>query len=135
MLTKKIYEGDNMSDNNNIKGIIDVTMEKMRTLVDADVIIGKPIVCGNFTMIPVSKVAFGMGTGGSDLPSKNQSPVFAGGGGAGVNITPVAFVVVNGDNIKMMPISSEITAVERAIAQAPETIEKLIELFSRDKKD
>ncbi len=116
---------------NKLKGIIDITMERLKALVDADIIIGKPIVCGDFTMIPVSRVAFGMGTGGSDIPAKASAPVFAAGGGAGVNITPVAFVVIKGEEIKMMPISSEISAVERAISQAPEVIGKVKDILSK----
>ena len=57
---------------NNIKGIMDTTMDKLRAMVDADTIIGTPITVGNITLLPVSKVAFGLATGGSDFPSKNQ---------------------------------------------------------------
>ena len=55
---------------NNLKGIMDVSMEKLRALVDADTVIGTPIVLGEVTLIPVSKVAFGLATGGSDFPNK-----------------------------------------------------------------
>lgn len=116
---------------NNLKALMDVTMEKLRAMVDADVITGTPIEVGNVTLIPVSRVSFGLASGGSDLPSKNQSQLFGGGGGAGVSVVPIAFMVVNGDNVKMMPIYNEITAVERAITMAPEIIEKAKELFPK----
>ena len=119
---------------NSIKSIMDTTMEKLRAIVDADTIIGTPIVTGNVTMIPVSKVSFGMATGGSDFQSKNgNSPLFGGGGGAGVSINPIAFIVISGDNVKMLPINNESTAVDKAIALAPELIEKVKKLFSKPK--
>lgn len=115
---------------NNLKGIMDVSMEKLRAMVDADTVIGTPIVLGEVTLIPVSKVAFGLATGGSDFPSKTQQAIFGGASGAGVTISPVGFVSVCGDNVRMLPLSSENTIVDRAIAAAPELIDKVKEVFT-----
>ncbi len=118
-----------------IKGILDTTMEKLRGMVDAEVITGNPIEVGNITLIPVSRVSFGLATGGSDFPSKTGAELFGGGGGAGVTVAPVAFIVISGDNVKMMPIYNELTTVEKAISMTPEIIEKAKELFSKKEKD
>lgn len=118
-----------MSDTN-IKAIIDVTMDKLRALVDADVVTGTPIEVGNLTLIPVSRVSFGMASGGSDFPSK-KGELFGGGGGAGVTVVPIAFMVVNGESVKMLPIYNEVSSLEKAITMAPEIIEKAKELFSK----
>ncbi len=118
-----------MSDNN-IKSIMDVTMDKLRAMVDADVITGTPIEVGNITLVPVSRVSFGLATGGSDFPSKNGQ-LFGGGGGAGVTVVPIAFMVICGDNVKMLPVYNEVSSVEKAITMAPEIIEKAKELFSK----
>ena len=118
-----------MSDNN-IKSIIDVTMDRLRALVDADIVTGSPIEVGGLTLIPVSRVSFGMASGGSDFPSKSGQ-LFGGGGGAGVTVVPIAFMVVNGDNVKMLPVYNEVTSLEKAITMAPEIIEKAKELFSK----
>lgn len=115
---------------NNIKAIMDVTMDKLRAMVDADVITGTPIEVGNITLIPVSRVSFGLATGGSDFPSKNGQ-LFGGGGGAGVTVVPIAFMAISGDNVKMLPVYNEVTSVEKAISMAPEIIEKAKELFSK----
>lgn len=120
---------------NSIKNIMDVTMDKLRAMVDANTIIGDPIVVGDITLIPVSKVSFGVATGGSDFPSKTQSGLFGGGGGAGVTVSPVAFIAVSGGNAKMMPVYNELSSTEKAIAMAPEVLEKAKELFSKDKKE
>lgn len=120
---------------NSIKGIMDITMDKLRAMVDANTIIGDPIVVGDITLIPVSKVSFGVATGGSDFPSKTQSGLFGGGGGAGVTLSPVAFIAINGQSVKMMPVYNEMTSVDKAISMAPEVLEKAKEIFSKDKKD
>lgn len=119
---------------NNIKGIMDTTMDKLHSMVDANTIIGTPLTVGDITLIPVSKVSFGLATGGSDFPSKNQSELFGGGGGAGVSITPVAFIAVNGENVHMMPIYNELGTIDKAINMAPELVDKVKSLFSKDKK-
>lgn len=115
----------------NIKGIMDVTLEKLRTMVDANVITGEPIVVGDITLIPVSKVSFGLATGGSDFPSKTGAELFGGGGGAGVTVSPIAFIVISGDNVKMLPVYNELTTVEKAVSMAPEIIDKAKELFRK----
>lgn len=115
---------------NSINSIIDVTMDKLRAMVDADIMTGTPIEVGNITLIPVSRVSFGLATGGSDFPSKNGQ-LFGGGGGAGVTVVPIAFMAVCGDDVKMLPVYNEVSNMERAIAMAPEIIEKAKELFSK----
>lgn len=118
---------------NSIKNIMDVTMDKLRAMVDANTIIGNPIVVDGVTLIPVSKVSFGLATGGSDFPSKTQSGLFGGGGGAGVTVSPVAFIAVSNGNVKMMPVYNELTSFDKAIAMAPDVLEKAKEVFKKDK--
>jgi sporulation protein YtfJ len=118
---------------NSIKNIMDVTMEKLKGMIKADVITGDPIVVGNITLIPVSKVAYGLATGGSDFPTKTQSQLFGGGGGAGVTISPIAFIAINGDSVKMLPVYNELTTLEKAVSMAPEIIDKAKDLFAKDK--
>lgn len=118
---------------NSIKNIMDTTMEKLKGMINADIITGTPIEVGGITLIPVSKVAYGLATGGSDFPTKSSSQVFGGGGGAGVTISPIAFIAINGDNVKMLPVYNELTTVEKAISMAPEIIDKAKELFAKDK--
>lgn len=118
---------------NSIKSIMDVTMDKLRAMVDANTIIGDPIVVGDVTLLPVSRVSFGLATCGSDFPSKTQSGLFGGGGGAGVTIVPVAFIAVCDGSVKMMPVYNELSSAEKALAMAPDVIERAKELFSKDK--
>lgn len=113
---------------NNIKSIIDVTMEKLRAMVDVDTILGTPVTVGENTIIPVSKVSFGLATGGSDFPSKTDKEIFGGGGGAGVSIIPLGVLSFHGGNVKFIPINNEVTSFDRALQALPEIIDKFKEM-------
>lgn len=115
----------------NIESIMNVTLENLKTMVDADTIIGTPVTVGEMTLIPVSKVSFGLATGGSDLPSKSTSSLFGGGGGAGVTVTPIAFICVSGTNVKMLQVNADQTPVNKLIDQGPEIVEKVKEIFTK----
>ncbi|MBO5211477.1 MAG: GerW family sporulation protein [Clostridia bacterium] len=123
-----------MSDNK-IQAILDTTMDKLKAMVNADVITGDPIVVDGLTLIPVSKVAYGIATGGSDFATKNQQGLFGGGSGAGVTVSPIAFMVIKDGNVKMVPIYNELTTLEKAVTMAPEIIDKAKEIFSKDKEN
>lgn len=119
-----------MADHN-IEAIMNVTLDNLKAMVDADTIIGTPITVGDVTLIPISKVSFGLATGGSDIPSKNPSALFGGGGGAGVTVTPIAFISVSGTNVKMLQVNADITPVNKLIDEAPELIGKVKEFFNK----
>ncbi len=121
-------------EDNKIGAIMNVTMDKLRAMVDADTIIGTPLTVDGITLIPVSKISFGMATGGSDFPSKNNKELFGGGGGAGVSVNPVAFIAVSNGNVHMMPIYNELGTIDKAINMAPEFVDKIKSLFSKDKE-
>ncbi len=124
-----------MSDNA-IKGIMDVTMDKIRAMVDADTIIGKEISLENgIVIIPISKISFGFASGGSDFPSKNNAQLFGGGAGAGVSVTPTAFIVVNGSDVKMLQINKNMNSTDKAIDLIPALFDKVTALFKKDKKE
>ena len=123
-----------MSDNK-IQAILDTTMDKLKAMVNADVITGDPIVVDGLTLIPVSKVAYGIATGGSDFATNNQQGLFGGGSGAGVTVSPIAFMVIKDGNVKMVPIYNELTTLEKAVTMAPEIIDKAKEIFSKDKEN
>ncbi|MBR6424804.1 MAG: GerW family sporulation protein [Oscillospiraceae bacterium] len=104
------------------------TMDKIRSLVDANTIVGTPISTPDgVTLIPVSKVSFGYAGGGSDFASKNSAEnPFGGGGGGGVNITPVAFLVVKEGNVRVLPITDGApSSVDRLLDMLPEIVDKV----------
>ena len=111
-----------------VNKIMESTLEKMREMVDVSTIIGEPMVTGNTTLIPVSKVSYGFTSGGTDLPSKQNKELFGGAGGGGISITPVAFIVIQDSKVRLMQINNYTSSADRAIAMIPELVDKLTEL-------
>lgn len=121
--------------NNNVEGLMGVSVDKIRELVDANTVVGTPIAIGDgVTIIPVSKVSYGFASGGSDLPSKSSSDLFGGGAGAGINITPVAFLTVKDGEINLLPVVSKPDTVDRLVSLVPDAVNKISEL-AKKKKD
>ena len=116
--------------------ILTSTIDKIRDLVDTSTIIGEPIYAeGGTTIIPVSKVTYGFASGGADFPSKSNKDLFGGGGGAGVTITPIAFLVVNGGEVTLKHITAYDNAAERVVNLVPEMFDKVTGLITKTKKD
>jgi len=127
-----------MSEKNHpINDLMSTTMQKIREIVDANTIVGQPInTPEGITLIPISKLSFGFASGGSDFISKNQKPgasnTFGGGSGAGVNITPVAFLIVKGDSVRVLRVDPPApTAVERVIEMVPDVVEKVSSIVEK----
>ena len=121
---------------NSIEGILGVSMEKIREMVDVNTIIGDAITSPDgTTIIPVSKVSFGFASGGSDLPTQ-AAEKFAGGAGAGVTVKPVAFIVITRDgDVKLMELgSSKPSAIEGVIDAIPNVVEKIKGFIGEKKK-
>lgn len=119
---------------NAITSIMETTMAKMREMVDVDTIVGSPITTPDgITIIPISKVSFGFGSGG--MAGANQNGGINGGAGGGVKIDPIGFLVVKDGNIRMINITEPASgAIERAIEKAPEMIDKIDEFITKHKK-
>ncbi len=116
-----------------IQGLMDVTLEKIKSMVDSNTIIGNPINMADGTLIlPISKVTFGFASGGSDFPSKTQKDLFGGGSGAGVSVTPVAFLVVREGNVRMIQLADTSNNVDRAISMVPDMVDKITDLFKKE---
>ncbi len=117
-------------------GILGTTIEKIKDMVDSKTIIGDPIDAGQgIKVIPVSKVTYGFASGGSDFPSKSSKELFGGGGGAGVTLTPVAFLVINNGNVTVKYLSEgPETSVERVVGSLPELVDKLADIIDKFKK-
>ena len=116
-----------------IQGLMNVTMEKIHQMVDSNTIIGKPITTEDgITILPVSKVSFGFASGGTDFNGKND--LFGGGSGAGVNIQPVAFLVIKDGCVRTIQLSDSSNSIDRALTMLPELVEKLTTLVKKDAK-
>ena len=118
-----------------IEGLMETSLKKIREMTDVKTIIGDPIkVAENVTIIPISKVSFGFASGGSDFPSKKEKDLFGGGSGGGISINPIAFIVIKGEEVKIMQLSTADNTAEKAINMVPEVIDKVTELFDKKNK-
>lgn len=119
-----------------INGLMGVTMDKIRELVNSDTIIGEPVsLPDGTTVLPVSKVTFGVATGGSDFAAKQSKELFGGGSGAGVTVAPVAFLVVKDGNVRTIQLADPNNSLERAITMLPELVDKLAALLKKEKTE
>ncbi len=124
-----------MADNKKLQDVMGVTMDKVKGMIDADSIIGKPINLEDGTIIiPVNRVSYGFASGGSDLPTK-QTGNFAGGGGAGVTMEPVAFLVIKNDSVRVMQINAHPGTVDKIVDSFPDMVDKVSGLVKNKKDD
>ena len=117
-------------------GMLGTSIDKIKDLVDVRTIIGEPIkISDTLQIIPVSKVTYGFASGGADFPSKDPKELFGGGGGAGVTITPVAFLVISDGEVTLKHITAYDNAAERVVNLVPEMFDKVTSLMNKSKKD
>lgn len=110
---------------NPINELTDSSMKNLRTLIDSNAVIGSAITTPDgTTILPVSKVSFGFGTGGSDLPA-SQKELFGGGAGGGVSITPIAFLVIQGGDVKLLQVQSFSNTADRVVGMVPDMLDRV----------
>ncbi|WP_322201683.1 GerW family sporulation protein [Acutalibacter intestini] len=123
---------------NKVNGLLGVSMDKIKEMVDVNTVVGDPITTPDgVTVIPISRVNYGFAAGGSDLPSKSQPAggLFAGGSGAGVTVTPVAFLSINKENVRVIQIEPYFSPVDRALEKIPDIADMLGGLFKKEKEE
>lgn len=128
-----------------IEGLMITAMNSIQDMVDVNTIIGEPIETQNgIVIIPISKVSFGFAAGGSEFKGETVDEYtrkekeeaiqyrlpFGGGSGAGVNISPVAFLVVQDGNVKLLPITHS-SSIDKLLDYVPEVIEKIDTILTR----
>ena len=126
--------------NNPINEMMDTSMEKIRQMADANTVLGEPIITADgTTVIPISRVKFSFAGGGSDFVTKNHKPgidnTFGGGSGASAKLEPVAFLIVRGDNVKLLPVAPPpATTVDRVIETVPEVVDKVTAFIEKQQE-
>jgi sporulation protein YtfJ len=109
-------------------------MENIREMVDVNTIIGDPVETPDGTVIlPVSRVGFGFAAGGSEFNAGDSSGSsgasaehpFGGGSGGGVSINPIGFLIVNGNNVRLLSTDNQNQLYDRLIDMAPVVVDKI----------
>ncbi len=129
---------------NNIADTIRQALGEVRSMADSQTIIGEPIVVGDTTLIPVSKISIGVGLGGGTYGKNTDNN--AGAGGTGLTVSPVAFIVINkngaasilniGTDVVSSPkIAGTVNEIDKALDDVPEIISKVKGLFKKDKQE
>lgn len=131
-----------------IKQLLEDAIKNINTMADVNTVIGEPLSLPNgVTVVPFSRVSIGFATGGADRKPKEEVPLFAGGSGAGVSVTPLGFLVVDAaGNISLMdlknpdsyapkdnPVETFFNGTNTLIDRAPELLTKCKEIFSKEK--
>lgn len=134
-----------------IEGLMKTSMQNIKEMVDVNTILGDPVETPDGSVIvPISRVSFGFAAGGSQFESakakgkekdrdRNQETSgetsqlpFGGGSGAGITISPVAFLVVNKEQTRLLPVESNVM-VDRILDSAPKLLEKIQEMMGSNK--
>lgn len=128
-----------------IQGLMTTAMNSIKDMIDVDTIIGNPITSANgIVIIPISKVSFGFASGGSEFKGETVDQYkkvdkeeqiqyrlpFGGGSGAGVTINPIAFLVVQGENVKLLPVNHS-SSLDKLLDYIPDLFEKLNDMANK----
>lgn len=121
-----------------IEALMRTTMDNLKEMIDVNTIVGDPVETKDGSVIiPISKVSIGFASGGSEfaregkIDEKAKFP-FGGGSGAGMAVSPVAFLVVSKDSVKLLPVN-QANSIERIIDGIPDLIEDIVNYFKKDK--
>lgn len=131
-----------------IEGLMTSAMDSIRNMIDVNTIIGEPIeTISNVIIIPVSKVGFGFAAGGSEFKGEAINEYnkkekeeqiqyklpFGGGSGAGVSINPVAFIVIQENNVRLLPIE-HCSSIDRLLDYIPDFMDKIGNSLNKSSK-
>ena len=123
---------NNMDKKHPLNDMMRSAMEKVREMVDTNTIVGQPITTPDgVTLIPISKVSFGFGSGGGDY-GKTAKENFGGGAAAGVKIDPVAFLVIKDGATRVLPVAvPPVNTVDRIVEMTPDILDKVEKFFDK----
>ena len=122
-----------------IESLMLTAMNSIKDMIDVNTIIGEPIQApNNIVVIPISKVSFGFAAGGSEYNGETVNQYkkqekdeqieyrlpFGGGSGAGITLSPVAFLVIQGEMVKLLPVNHS-TSLDKLLDYIPDLFEKV----------
>ena len=110
----------------NLPNMLQDTISKIREMMSVNDVVGEPIVVGDVTIVPISKVSVGFGGGGADNAKAANKDAFGGGMGGGVKVQPICFLVVKDGNVRMMPVPIPANSTaDRILEMVPDTLDKI----------
>lgn len=127
-----------------IEGLMNTTMNSLKDMIDVNTIVGDPVQSPDgLIIIPISKVSFGFASGGTEfnINKKNDIDIqqdklpFGGGSGAGVSLQPVAFIVVGNNQMKLLPVDENSSALNNLFDFMSKLANDLKENLNKKKND
>ncbi len=121
-------------EDNRLNDVMDATVSKIRELADANTVIGKPIQTPDgITVIPISRVSLGFGTGGA---SGVKGVTFTGGNGGGVKVEPIGFLIIKDGNCRMLSVAPPpLTTMDRIVEMVPDVLDRVDGIVNSKKKE
>ena len=119
---------------NNLGDLIKDSVESLKGMVDVSNVVGEAVKTEDGTIvIPVTQISCGFGAGGSDIPSKNGTNGLGGGCSGGVKVSPVSFLVISGEKIRLIPATTGTTTVDKVLDLVPDMVDKVNNIFLNHK--
>ncbi|TGC11144.1 GerW family sporulation protein [Methanolobus halotolerans] len=116
-----------------VEEIIKDISNELERLVSTKTVVGDPVICGDTTIIPVTKVSFGFGSGGGEGKKKGEEEGFGGGGGAGAKIEPIAFIIMSPTGVELLPITGK-GGLDKVMESFPGLVDKVKSMTNKSKK-
>lgn len=121
-----------------IENLMVTAMSSLRDMIDVNTILGDTVETKDgTTIIPVSKVCFGFAAGGSEFNTNKLNKYaetiklpFGGGSGAGVKISPIAFLIVKDSNVKLLTVEAD-KPIDKLVDYVPDIVNKLASLADK----
>ena len=130
-----------MSEHGNpISDVMSTTLQKLREMIDVNTIVGEPIhTPDGLMLIPISRLSMGFASGGSEFgktPKVEGKNNFGGGAGAGIKMEPIAFMVIRGDNVRLLPVGpGPISTIDRVVDMVPDVVDKVTAFIDQRKAE
>ena len=113
-----------------LKELLSSIMDELKQIAASETIVGKPVVLGDQSIVPVTRVMVGFGVGGGEGESEKKVQGFGGGGGGGARVEPVGFIVISADKVSFLPAKAG--KFEGLIDAIPDVFDK-VKAFKQDK--
>lgn len=113
-----------------VEDLMKEVVEQLEKMITTKTIVGEPIMVAGKTVIPISKVSFGFGSGGGE-GKRGEEGGFGGGGGGGAKIEPVAFLVISDEDVRLLPMKGKGLDIGKIMETVPELVDKIKSMKGR----
>jgi len=111
--------------------LLEALAVQVRELAKSETVIGEPLVLGDATIVPVTRVTVGFGAGSgsgemNEAEKAEKAGGTGGGGGGGVRIAPAAFIVMQHGEVRVLAAPGKRGALAEMFEQVPDLVEKIV---------